>query len=300
MRSTLARKKFKRKIGQENQYLITVRVGLWAIRDCPDLFEVPDEMRAQWSPKDKKCSAERSEKYAMQSFLAWAVDCLDMYMTLINRKPCLLVNQELKSKFDHKENSRSVHKKTFLLADYYKVDQLYVALTDVLITWRNNVFHSANSIKLKESSVKTIMREKDRLIEEFCGLDPEGVERGGMKKGLCWKAENGGDLTFKETASLIRAVQCFVQNLDEKIIAELEKPSSADGLTHAGNIVAELAAQAMREDRGFRKKIGKLTPERRRSFVAKWAESEYGLSGFDDKELDIILNKIIEKKQRGD
>ena len=81
---SIALKRFKNEIGQANHMLITIMVGLDGI--VPYQVEAQEEFHTSWNPKSKEISVERSKVFVKKATMAWLVDCIDMYLRLINRK----------------------------------------------------------------------------------------------------------------------------------------------------------------------------------------------------------------------
>ncbi|HET8901867.1 MAG TPA: hypothetical protein VFM84_08030, partial [Holophagaceae bacterium] len=65
-----------------------------------EIDAAPVELRAAWGPKDKGASVVRSRNFVLQSFLGWAVDSVDMYLSLLNRKPNFVQDLSLSSQLD--------------------------------------------------------------------------------------------------------------------------------------------------------------------------------------------------------
>lgn len=257
MKKTLARIQFKKHFGQANHHLITSLVALHTLENS-NIVQAPGELRTAWSPKDKNASVTRSRIFVLQSFLGWAVDSIDMYLGLLNRKPNYLQNNELSCKLDGA--GRSVLKKVTIYSEHYKINEITQALVDVLVTWRNNVFHELADNKLRPDSRKTLSTKSAEIAEIYRGLEVSA---------LADKAENGESLTFKETASLINAAHHFVQELDEKIL----------NIFDAKKFCKEAVQDALdRRDQtsGFSAKYFGLTSEQRFRFLRNWFMNEYG------------------------
>ena len=105
---SIALKRFKAEIGQANHMLITIMVGLDGI--IPYDVEAQNEFHTSWNPKSKKASVERSKLFAKKATMAWLVDCLDIYLRLINQSPSLISSEKLKQSLDSVDNSRSIYK----------------------------------------------------------------------------------------------------------------------------------------------------------------------------------------------
>ena len=263
MKKTLARIRFKKHFGQANHYLITSLIALQSLNEST-ITEAPDELRMAWSPKDKKASIHRSRIFILQSFLGWAVDSIDMYLSLLNRKPSYLQNQELKSQIDGAGNS--VLRKTQLYSNHYKIQPAIQALVDVLITWRNNVFHQLADNRIKRDSRESLISNEAYIAANFRGLDVSQLPD---------KAEKGDILTFKETASLINAVHFYVEAVDAAVIKQFRP---IDFCVEA----IQDAIDDKDQKEGFAAKYFSLTTEKRHRFLSNWLMNNYGFSEVDD------------------
>lgn len=267
MNNTPARAQFKKHLGQANHFMITSLVGLHHL-EASDVVEAPAELHTSWNPHDKTASTARSRIFVLQSSLGWAVDSLDMYISLLNRKPDYIRDPALKSEIDGA--GRSVYKKIFAVGNHYKISGDILALVDVLITWRNNVFHQLGDNTLRQSSIDFLLSHEEEIQSKYRGLSPAQLPE---------KAASGDILTFKETASLISAAQHFVQEVDEVIIAKL------DLRIFCQELVEE---QINGPDRsvGFISKYFSLNPSDRSRFVCNWLQNNYGITGISSDILD--------------
>ncbi|MBR0566901.1 hypothetical protein J5J83_12325 [Azoarcus sp. L1K30] len=274
MKKTLARIQFKKHFGQANHHLITSLVALHTLEKS-SVIQAPGVLRTAWTPKDKNASVMRSRIFVLQSFLGWAVDSIDMYLGLLNRKPNYLQDISLSSKLDGA--GRSVLKKVTIYSDHYKINEITHALIDVLITWRNNVFHELADNKLRPDSRKTLVNKASDIAETYRGLEVSG---------LAEKAEKGDSLTFKETASLINAAHHFVQELDEKILAVI------DPMKFCKEAIQD-ALDEKDQATGFAAKYFGLTTEQRFRFLRNWLMNEYGYA----EPTETILDECSQMKR---
>jgi len=259
MKQSSARRTFKRNFGQANHYLVTCLVGLHTLEHS-DINKAPVELHAAWSPKDKASSIYRSKHFVLQSFLGWAVDSLDTYLGLLNRRPSYLQDFEFKARIDG--FGRSVSKRMQAYASHYSISNETTALMDVLITWRNNVFHELSDNRLKPDTLQALEEHASSISTKYRGL---------MVASLPQKAHAGDPLTFKEGASLINAVHEFVRETDEAILQRLDVCSfyseaiqDAIDDTTAGN--------------SFFAKYKSLGAEQRKRFVENWLVNTQGFS----------------------
>lgn len=257
MMKTLARIQFKKHFGQANHHLITSLVALHVL-ERSSVTEAPEELRTAWTPKDKRASVVRSRIFVLQSFLGWAVDSVDMYLSLLNRKPNYLQDEALSDKLNGA--GRSVLKKVIIYSDHFKISDITQALVDVLITWRNNVFHELADNKLRPDTRRTLSNKGKEIADSYRGLEVSM---------LADKAEKGEAMTFKETASLINAAHHFVQELDEKIL------TAFDPVKFCKEAIQD-ALDTKDQSTGFAAKYFGLTPEQRFRFLRNWLMNEYG------------------------
>ena len=210
MKISKAHREFKKRFGQANHFLITALVGLDAV-ESGLVATKPATFSTSWNPKDQARSAQRSRVFALQSFLGWAVESLEMYLTELNRKP-----KELESETFTELYSRAgqhIYKKAIYIGDETNIDPVLIALMEVLITWRNYTFHYDIDNQIRPESLQILKDEKERIKLEYCGLDIDVLKE-------TW--ENGRDFTFKETASLISATHKYVQAVDAYVLRALD------------------------------------------------------------------------------
>jgi hypothetical protein len=259
MNKTPARIQFKMHFGQANHYLVTTTIALYHLNGSP-LIAAPPELHRAWNPQDKASSIDRSRIFILHSFLGWAVDSIDMYLSLLNRKPNYLQNASLSSKMDGA--GRSVLKKVEAFGEHYQLHPATLALVDVLITWRNNVFHELADNQIRQSSLDSLSKYATYIEENYRGL---------VTGDLHEKAHRGGPLTFKETASLINATHNFVQEVDTAILIAF------DPIIFCNEAVQD-AIDDKKQESGFTAKYFSLTMDARRRFIRNWLLNKYGFN----------------------
>jgi len=270
MKKSLARIQFKKHFGQANHYLVTSLVALHNLNASP-IIEAPEELRMAWSPMDKVSSVVRSRNFVLHSFLGWAVDSIDMYLSLLNRKPNYLQDSALTSRLD--SAGRSVLRKAQIFSEHYNIHPATHALIDILITWRNNVFHELADNKIKKESRKALLSNAAYIAENYRGLDVSDLPS---------KAENGASLTFKETASLINAVHHFVKEIDTAVL------EAFDPIVFCTEAVKD-AINNKEQETGFAAKYLSLPTEKRQRFLRNWFMNSYGFSELDEEVLESCL-----------
>lgn len=212
-----ALKLLKKEMGQANHFLITILVGLDGVKSGKVVKN--EEFDVAWNPRSVESSASRSRIYAIKSSLAWAVDCLDMYFLLCNKKPKLL-SDELSRAFDG--TGHSVYKKFEVITNSIKMDELEKACIDLLICWRNRSTHYFAENDLKESSRKTLV--------ELVPLD-SGAVKCHLEVDVMLKSFDDGEIpAFKEVAFLIRKTISFVEHLDAELLSKKQALQILDDL----------------------------------------------------------------------
>lgn len=210
-------RKFKKEIGQANHMLITIMVGLDGI--VPYEVEPSEEFHTSWNPQSKKTSVDRSKKFVKKACLAWLVDCVDMYLRLINQSPSIIAQENVKRLLDERENSRSVYRRTKDICEYYQIQPVLWAMMDLLICWRNRVTHFQAENDISAANREALIRQRELIYGKHCGLDIAVTLQ---------SFDNSGLPTFKEITSFVRAsIQC-VEELDQKLLADIDRVDFAD------------------------------------------------------------------------
>lgn len=215
-RST-ALKCFKTEIGQANHMLITIMVGLDGI--IPYHVEAQKEFHTSWNPKLKKASVERSKVFAKKATMAWLVDCIDMYLRLINQSPILIETKELKQSIDSMDNSRSVYRRVNIICSHYNIQSIEYALVDLLICWRNRLTHfqAENDIIIQNRLL--LQSEAESIKKKHCGLCIDQT----------LKSFDGGEFpTFKEITSFVRASIRLMSEFDKYLLHDIDLVTYAD------------------------------------------------------------------------
>ena len=218
MKKTIARKHFKQMLGQANHFLITTLIGLNCVENNNDI-EKPQEFSTSWNPKNIFNSARRSREYILNSALAWTVDSLEAYMSLIHKKPKIIEDEKFSVMMS--EAGRSVYKKVLGYSEYFEVDKTLTSLMELLITWRNNITHFTAENKLPENSKQHLLESNKEILDNYSGLAIDTAIK---------KAEKGKSPSFKECASLIHATQQFVEKIDTIILENMDKKIYAENI----------------------------------------------------------------------
>lgn len=273
MKATIAKKDFKERFGQANHFLITALVGVDGIHSGV-IKEKPESFSTSWNPKNTKRSADRTRVFLLKSFLGWAVESLEMYLTELNRKPKLLESEAFTSLYS--KAGQSVYKKMIFIADEINVDPILTALMEVLITWRNYTFHYDIDNEIRESSMNCLLEKSEEVKTRFSGLEINQLKS-------TW--EKGGDFTFKETASLIKATQDFVSSIDSYVLSNLDYIKYYTESTH----------KHFDKNQTSRLRFASFNKEKRSKYLRVLLQNIAGVSELDEITIDLIM-KEFEKK----
>lgn len=269
MKASPAKNEFKNRFGQANHFLITALVGIDGIQ-TGIIKEKPESFNTSWNPRDTKRSADRTRVFVLKSFLGWAVESLEMYLTELNRKPKLLESETFTSLFS--KAGQSVYKKTTLIADEIKVDPILIALMEVLITWRNYTFHYDIDNEIRESSMQILIDNAEEVKNRFSGLDINQLKK-------TW--ESGGDFTFKETASLIKATQDFVSSIDSYVLLNLDYE----------RFLTETTQKHFDKNESSLTRYHSFDKDKKKKYLKVLLQNIAGVSELDDNILKSIMNQ---------
>ena len=267
MKQTKARKQFKKLFGQQNHFLITCLIGL----DYVENYDVkcPDSFSTSWNPKEKRQSTRRSREFLLQSFLASAVDGLDMYLSLLNRTPKYVTD----SKFEEVVSAagRSVYCKVENVSNYFSINQVCKALCLALITLRNNLLHSMADNTLSTGDCEILCNNKVLIKEKYCGLNIEDILKRISEKEAP---------TFKEVASLIRATHFFVEEVDSKVIDSI-----------SDSFYYETLCKYLRDEKKLFEKYKRFSNLERKRLIENIFENRLGITKGDIS--DDVMEELL-------
>ncbi|TGL23132.1 hypothetical protein EHQ42_03115 [Leptospira levettii] len=207
---TDARRKFKRKFGQANHFLITSLIALDYLENT-ETPKKPSSFNTTWNPKDIFVSIRRTREFLINAFLASAVDSLDMYFSILNKAPKILVNEDIE--IIYSKAGRSVYQKVTLIGEYLEIDKLLIALMELMIAWRNNLTHAFAENIITDTTREYLKSKQLEILNLYSGLKIEESIK---------KAEEKISPDFKDVASLIAASHRFIEEIDNKILEKLD------------------------------------------------------------------------------
>jgi hypothetical protein len=219
--TTRERRAFKRLIGQSNHFLITLLVGLDAVKQ--GLASPPPELHAPWNPRDVGRSAARSEDFALSAGLAWAVSALEGYVAAVRRTT--LVSAELARKINEADESDGLRGRCAALGMFSGGPRPETALTALAVFWRNTVVHlGLRPRRFPPDLARTLREHMTEIASDYDGLDAEQA---------MMRADQARPPRWKETASLITAIHRFVQTVVAALLAAADHDIFAESLLTA-------------------------------------------------------------------
>lgn len=212
---TPARREFKLNAGQNNHFLITVLVGLDAVREGRTTLN--PEFSTSWSPKDVSRSAARSRDYALKTSLAWIVDLVDVYRSSVAKAPGVLSDSASATlaELGRSERLRFVAK---AVGAPESAEELLVRLA---IHWRNRIVHTESNSRLDARIRAELLKSAEQIHTRHRGLD---VSR------TIDLADSGASPRFKDVASIIEAAHAVVQAIDDRVLHCLDVEDYVDGI----------------------------------------------------------------------
>lgn len=210
LKRTEARAVFKQLLGQANHFLITILIGLQAVRDgaaTPD-----EEFRTSWNPKSVKDSAERSRMFSLDLALVRAIDALDTYMMRTNRKPFAISSPAFRNAMDG--TGQSVSKRLSVFQSHAgPLPPEQGALLSLGIAWRNRRVHSLSDNNIMVEERACLNSKNAELQRDYSGL---------LIKDMLKRFDASEPPHFKEAAAVIRAVQRAVEFFDSQLLMHLD------------------------------------------------------------------------------
>ncbi len=218
LKRTEARAVFKQLLGQANHFLITILIGLQAVRDGTATAD--DDFRTSWNPKSVKDSADRSRVFSLDLALVRAVDALDTYMMRTNRKPFAISASAFRSAMDG--TGQSVSKRlTVFQANAAPLASEHAALLNLGVAWRNRRVHSLSDNDITTEERDCLKSKHDELRRKYAGLSITDMLK---------RFDASEPPHFKEAAAIIRAVQNAVELFDSALLQNIDMEEYLRGL----------------------------------------------------------------------
>jgi len=169
-----ARRIFKKMAGQNNHFLITILVGLAAVKSGS--ATLPDGMKVSWAPHNRSSSAARSREFATKALLAWLTDALDAYTRALTRPPNIAtaaVEEGIARAYERNEGLAG--RVRAVAAATGQAESAEVVLVDVAIAWRNRLVHQTSARKLSKSLESAALSHSTEYTDLYQGLHIEDL-----------------------------------------------------------------------------------------------------------------------------
>lgn len=203
-----ARTAFKMRAGHTTQDLLTVIVGLDAVKAGA---RAEDALPARWDPKSKSDASSRARTFANQAALLWIVESLMGYVKELTRLKVARLPTALAEKID---TTRSKEEKLLVLSSAYGAsDSSNLALLRAGYVWRNRLTHVGSTNLLDRNVRARLLDRSEALSADFQGLDVSE---------MIARIEASEAPRLKEATAMARAANRLVQELDDAIIDELD------------------------------------------------------------------------------
>lgn len=266
MTATPERSRFKRTFGQSNHFLLTLIVGLDAVK----AGNAGPSLPAAWNPKDPSRSAQRSEGFAIQGTVVFLITAVDQYLGDIAR----LVSPssaELAAALDSaREKEKGLHGKIQAFADFAGVPPgVELALVESALQWRNRLIHPRSRARFNSALRERLLEHTQELNDDYCHLEPERM--------IARFESNDESPSFKEVTGMITATHRFVRAVDSAVLAKLDY-----GLLMRSTIKRYLTEVSRDEAQERANRIWGRTGLRARRAIVSLARQ----NGFTDAEVD--------------
>lgn len=268
--TTRSRRHFKKLAGQNNHFLITILIGLNAVEKI-EVDRAP-EFSTSWNPKDPKISARRSREYSQRSLLSWTTDAVDAYIRDVGGELPGSIPNAMYKEIDGngKQKDVGLGERIGKLGREHSVDAINTAMVELSIVWRNRIVHSRGTNKLSAATSSILRKNDDVIAERFQGLD--------IARALsAVKGTPPANPSFKETTSMVRAAQLFIQDLDASILSRVDLDEHLRRTI--GDYLTEDAANA-------KARAGNLWTRRPEKIVTAIAQIAQNFGGFVPSEDD--------------
>ncbi|MDH6199322.1 hypothetical protein M2272_005993 [Mycobacterium frederiksbergense] len=204
LKSTPARSVFKKMMGQNNHFLITILVGLDSVESGEATLS--PEFSTSWDPVDVRRSARRSRDFATKALLAWAVDSLDAYRRQLSSPANVYLEIAEWNAMNAEEGLW--HRLQYLAQVSGAQLGPEKELVQLLLVWRNKVVHTRSRDGVPAELKQRLLDDRSRISTGYRGLD--------IRRAI--EAASRGDApSFKEITSLVTAAHNFVSGVDTAI-----------------------------------------------------------------------------------
>lgn len=209
LRTTSSLSAFKKMMGQNNHFLITILVGLDHVGKGEATLS--PEFSTTWSPINPSVSARRSREFAIKALLAWAADSLDTYRRLLTTPPDVYLST---SECDAVRDVQGLWPRLLHLSNLSgAVLGAERDLVQLLVIWRNKVVHTAARDAIPGDLRRALMEKQEEIASSYCGLD--------IQRALT-NLDEGEAPAFKEITALVSAAHHFAHEMDRALVSRVD------------------------------------------------------------------------------
>ncbi|WP_157025487.1 hypothetical protein [Paraburkholderia heleia] len=219
---TRARIAAKKLLGDTNQLLITLLIGVEGVRTGKVVKD--ESFKVSWNPKDLNSTSQRARRFARAAALSWAVDALDAYLGDLADRSIYDLSQ-LSIPLNDQLTNRSIFVKLNSITSAIALPIGFeLSLVHLAIQWRNNLihFHAENEL---EKQYETFI--KNNLISDESNPNKFGNLSG---RDLIEEFNDGKHPKFKGVAAFIKSINTLIEVLDAAVAQKITVPAYVKGL----------------------------------------------------------------------
>jgi hypothetical protein len=214
LRESPPRKIFKEMAGQNNHFLITLLVGLEAVKD--GTAQVPLEMRTAWAPHDRTNSVHRSREYAIKSLLVWLISAVDSYIRNL-QGAAALAPESVRRGIDeaNREQQSLLGRIRVVAAETRQEPSAEVALLEIAVVWRNRLIHNHVDGRVSNATIGKARSHEQLFLTSYQGLIIDDLLERARRSPVHAPR-------LKEVTAIVRCAQKFVERADAALLHDLD------------------------------------------------------------------------------
>jgi hypothetical protein len=214
LRESPARKIFKEMAGQNNHFLITLLLGLEAVKDGK--AQVPSEMHTAWAPHNLDSSVHRSREYAIKSLLVWLIAAVDSYTRNL-RGAAALVPESVRQGIDeaNREQQGLLGRIRVVASETSQERSAEVALLQIAVAWRNRLIHNHVEAGFSNATIGNARSHEQLFLKSYQGLIIDDLLQRARRSPVHAPR-------LKEVTAVVRCAHKFVERADAALLHDLD------------------------------------------------------------------------------
>lgn len=203
-------KKYKKKHGRENQFLITAYIGISNIKSATDK---PSDLNTSWNPKSIGNAKDEAKLFVQRSSLAYSVSAFEAYISDFILAQVIPLGGNFTEQLIKTFKAQSLSRKIIELCEMFpglKTKEYFLAI--ISIYWRNKLLHHSD-YKLSGDLKGNLNRYKTDYSNAYRHLDIEEF----MLHYDMHKTP-----TFKETLSMMTNLRNFAFLIDNYFMSQID------------------------------------------------------------------------------